>query len=1014
MSPVRLVALIILTFLAGPVAGQTATDFDRDVAPVLLGRCLECHQRANPSGGLSLETAADQRRGGDSGPALIPGNAAGSLLLARVLAAEMPPPSNGHDRPLPPPEVDVLRRWIDQGANVPAGRVLDLFEKTLTNRGGRDWWSFQPLSTTQPPPPSAVPWKSWQTHPIDRFIAARLQQQNLTPAPSATPRELVRRLSWVVTGLPPLKSDLELAAATDKAGQGGLTATQYEQMVDRLLASPRYGERRARHWLDVVRYADTSGYERDQPKPFAWKYRDWVVQALNTDLPWDQFVRLQLAGDEVPNRSEQTVIATGFLRLGTWNDEPNDPEDYVYERLEDLVHTTSSAFLGLTVKCARCHDHKFDPIPQSDYYRFAAAFWPGPLQAGSRTLLGGPDAETLGFPEVLGWTDLTRQPAPLHILKNGERHRPLQAVSAGPLSCLPAPGRSDFSAAETGSTTRLRLQLADWIASPQNALAARVIVNRLWMHHFGEGLVRSTNNFGFTGDQPSHPELLDWLAGELLRSGGSLKHVHRLILTSTAWQQSVQHSQEQLCSSIDAGNRWLWRANRRRQDAESLRDAFLAASGELDLQTGGPGFVPTLSTDALEGLSKKDAAWTASPPTQQLRRSLYMYLQRSLQPPMMTTFDQCDTTISCGRRDVSIVAPQALTLLNNQFMHQRAEALALAAAAIPGQADQVRHIWQAILQRQPDEEELSESLEHIETQKHRLVSSLQAVTAVQQNSQPARVAPTVAAVCRQISAPTESVPLATEVRLLLDASTGIQQSTDGAVELWLSRDAARRTASQPEPAGRPLLTRLPGTDLPAVEFNGQGSFLHLGKGLLERDEFTVFAVATDRAAAGHRELLSNWSGRDGNSTDSLFVGLTGERAFRLSDALSGVGELQQGDQPFLLTAANGPKGAVLLQSLRQAAFQSARLPPRRLDTPWVIGQQGNINGEYWNGYLSLLLVIDRQLKPEEQLAVQMAISSRFSIPLQAQPTATPANPEQLALASLCLVLLNTNEFAFID
>jgi hypothetical protein len=424
--------------------------------------------------------------------------------------------------------------------------------------------------------------------------------------------------------------------------------------------------------------------------------------------------------------------------------------------------------------------------------------------------------------------------------------------------------------------------------------------------------------------------------------------------------------------------------------------------------------VPTLSTDALEGLSKKDAAWTASPPAEQLRRSLYMYLQRSLQPPMMTTFDQCDTTISCGRRDVSIVAPQALTLLNNQFMHQRAEALAATTAPVPGQAAQVRHIWQAILQRQPDEQELSDSLQHLATQKRLLAESLRTAAAGKQNSLPARVAPAVAAVCRQIAAPAEQVPLATEVRLLLDASTGIQLSPDGSVELWLSRDTAGRTATQPVPARRPTLSKLPGNNHAAVEFNGRDSFLQLGTGLLDQDEFTAFAVATDRAAAGHRELLSNWSGRDGNSTESLFVGLTGERAFRLSDALSGVGELQQGDQPFLLTAANGPNGAVLFQGLRQAAFQSARLPPRRLDTPWVIGQQGNIAGEYWHGHLSLLVVFERQLNPDERLAVQTAISSRFSMPLQAQPTAEPASPEQLALASLCLVLLNTNEFAFID
>lgn len=1014
MTIVSRCAFVILAVLIQPVTGQTRTDFESDVAPILLSRCLECHQAVNPSGGLSLQTENSQRQGGDSGPALVPGDAAGSLMIMRITAAEMPPPANGHERPLPAAELAVLRRWIDEGANVPPGRILDLFEKTLTSRGGRDWWSLQPLQTPQPPAPSTVPWTSWQQHPVDRFLAASLQRQQLTPAPRATARELVRRLSWVLTGLPPRKTDVDLAVAAEKTTQGALTTAQYEQLTDRLLASPQYGERWARHWLDVVRYADTSGYERDQPKPFAWKYRDWVVQALNADMPWGQFVRLQLAGDEVPDRSEHTVIATGFLRLGTWNDEPNDPEDYVYERLEDLVHTTASAFLGLTVKCARCHDHKFDPIPQTDYYRFAAAFWPGPLQPGGRTLLGGPDAATLGFPEVLGWTDLTRQPQPLHVLKNGERHRPLEAVSPGPLSCLPAPGNKDFSVTPSGSTTGLRLQLAEWIASPRNSLAARVIVNRLWMHHFGEGLVRSTSNFGFTGDQPSHPELLDWLAGEFLRSGGSLKHIHRLILTSSAWQQSAQHPNEQHCSSLDATNRWLWRANRRRQDAESLRDSFLAASGELDLRSGGPGFVPTLSTDALEGLSKKDAAWSASPPADQLRRSLYMYLQRSLQPPMMTTFDQCDTTISCGRRDTSIVAPQALTLMNNQFMHQRASVLATTAQSLSQPEEQVRHVWQAILQREPDRDELRDSLRHIESQQALLVNSLQSAAVADQTSQATRISSAVTAACQQILAPEDSIPQSAELRLLLDAAAGIRKTSDGSIEQWISRDSTARAAVQPDPSRTPRFGQLPGSEYPAVEFNGLNSFLQLGTGLLLQDEATVFAVATDRGNTGHRELLSNWSGRDGNSTDSLFIGLTGERAFRFSDALSGAGELQQGSQPFILTATNGPAGASIFQGLRQAVSQSSRLPPRRLDTAWVIGQQGNIDGEYWNGHLSLLLIFDRQLNADELQAVQSAISTRFQIPLPAQPSMKPASPEQLALASLCIVLFNTNEFAFID
>ncbi len=1007
--------LLLLTLPLHSAAEQTTTDFERDVAPILLSRCIECHQSANPSGGLSLQTATAQRRGGDSGPAVRPGDADGSLLISRVLAGEMPPPANGHERRLPPAEAETLRRWVTEGATFPAGRVLDLFEKTLAFRGGRDWWSFQPLSTTAPPEPVSIPWETWRQHPIDRFLAAGLQRSQLSPAPPATARELIRRLYWDLTGLPPQSSDTELAIRMEQAGARTLTAPQYQQLVDRLLASSAYGERWARHWLDVARYADTSGYERDQPKPFAWKYRDWVVQALNADLPWDQFVRLQLAGDEVPDRSEQTVIATGFLRLGTWNDEPNDPEDYVYERLEDLVHTTSSAFLGLTVKCARCHDHKFDPIPQADYYQFAAAFWPGPLRPGNRTVLGGPDATALGFPDVLGWTDMTRQPEPLQILKNGERDKPLRSVSAGPLSCLPQAGQNPFAIAPTATTTQLRLQLANWIASPQNSLAARVIVNRIWMHHFGEGLVRSTSNFGFTGERPSHPELLDWLAGELLRSGGSLKHIHRLILTSEAWQQSVQHPDESRYSDIDADNRWLWRGNRRRQDAESLRDAILAASGELDLKTGGPGFVPTLSSDALEGLSRKDAAWTASPADEQRRRSLYMYLQRSLQPPMMTTFDQCDTTISCGRRDVSIVAPQALTLMNNQFLHERAQALAKTTISTSDPAARVNHVWKAFLHREPSADELAESLSHLRKQQQQLTHSLQQLTQQHRDSPSLNaVSPGVAAACQQIAAPADKIPQMPEVRLFLDAASGVRSTADGHLESWLSRDAEARTAAQTNTQRQPTLGRLPNSTIPAVIFDGQGSFLQLGSGLLQHESLTVFAVATDRGVAGHRELLSNWSGRDGNSTSSLFVGLTADRSFRFSDDLSGVGELQQGNQPFLLTATNGPAGASLFQGIRKAVSRPGALAQRRLDTPWVIGQQGNIDGEYWNGHLSLLIVFGRQLSADEQLAVQTTISRRFSLPLETQPAQSPADPEQLALASLCLVLFNTNEFAFID
>jgi len=711
IATIAVVITFLLISLPADATAQDAPDFESDVAPVLIRRCLECHKAIDPVGGLSLGSAASIAKGGESGVMVKPGSAADSVLFQRVSAGEMPPAQHGESRRLPEGEIEILRRWIDAGAEFPANRQLDLFERTTDVRGGRDWWSFQPLKFAVPPAITDLP---ADANPIDGFIAAQLITQGLTFAPRAELRDLVRRLHWTVTGLPPSPD-----AASTLARNPSPTA--YSELVDTLLDSPQFGERWARHWLDVARFAETSGYERDQTKPFAWKYRDWVVSAFNNDRPYDRFIREQLAGDELPDRSEQSVIATGFLRLGTWNDEPNDPEDYQYERLEDLVHATSTAFLAMTTKCARCHDHKFDPIPQIDYYRMAAVFWPGPIGARDRELVGGPSRDELGFPDVLGWTDIRKSPSPLHVLKNGERAQPMQAVAAAAMTCV-ASEFSEFTTAGADTpATELRLQLADWIASPRNPLTARVIVNRIWQHHFGEGLVRSSNNFGFTGDKPTHSELLDWLSNELIRSHWSLKHIHRLILTSATWQQASLHPRQDEYAQKDAANRWLWRAHRRRLDAESLRDALLDASGELDLKVGGPSFYPTISADALEGLSRKTAAWTASPVSEQNRRSLYMFTQRSLLTPMMTTFDQCDTTLPCGQRDVTIVAPQALTLLNNEFVHARTARLAasLMEDEFLSASSRIDRAWRAILKRGPTDDEERIAVEHIVRQRAR-------------------------------------------------------------------------------------------------------------------------------------------------------------------------------------------------------------------------------------------------------------------------------------------------------
>ncbi len=983
--------LVICAGVLGPAyavgADEVArpVEFERDVAPLLVTRCLECHNERAASGGLVLATRAQLLAGGESGAAVVVGEADASYLLDRVIAGEMPPLRQGQSQQLPPEEIATLRNWIQGGLEWPAERQLDLFESTSATRAGRDWWSLQPVRTVSPPDGDAA-------HPVDAFIRRQLREQNLTPAPPADRRTLIRRAYLDLIGLPPTAD----AIARFEQDDGPLA---WERLIDELLASPEYGQRWARMWLDVVRYADTSGYERDQEKPFSWKYRDWVVDALNDDKPYDRFILEQLAGDELPDRSESTVIATGFLRLGTWNDEPNDPQDYKYERLEDLVHATSSAFLGMTVKCARCHDHKFDPIPQLDYYRLASVFWPGPIEPRDRALLGGPTADELGAAEVLGWTDVTRTPSPLHLLKNGERHHPLQAVEPATLSFLPQLARPLAPPADDVPTTQRRLQLARWIASPEHPLTARVLVNRVWQQHFGFGLVRSANNFGFTGDQPTHPELLDYLADRFMREGWRWKPLHRLLLTSLTYQQSADHPAFAEYAQRDFDNRWLWHTHRRRLDAEALRDATLAVSGELDVRLAGRGFRPSVSPEALEGLSRKSAAWEAAPAAEQRRRSLYLFSQRSLLPPFMTTFDFSDTTLPCAQRDVTTVAPQALALLNDQFIFERSVAVARRAAEGPdaGLDGQIDRAFRLVLARAPSAEERAFGKTHVERQLARFAESRARLTKAEHNWR----------------AKVDGVPQQ-DLALHLAADQGVKLDSGGRVQAWSDQSGRQHHATQAIENQRPVLIGNAHHARPAVRFDGARRFLHLAEPLLTTDKCTIFAVVTDSGPPGPREILSNWSGRDGNSGQSLFLGLTSQRTVRFSDQFAAAGEIERPQELFVLTAVNGRTEVHVYQNGATIASRSSPLEPRRLDTPWVIGQQGNIDGEFWHGDLAELLVYDRELSEAERRHVWNWLFDKYQLTARIEtPPPVPA-ADILALASLCQVLMNTNEFLYVD
>ncbi|MEC7776836.1 MAG: PSD1 and planctomycete cytochrome C domain-containing protein [Planctomycetota bacterium] len=704
MRPGSLEIVALLLSFSGVFTSPLSAepDFEKEIAPLLVKRCLECHSPSEKKGDLDLSTYQSASAGGESGPAL--GKPGKSLLLKRISSGEMPPKLQGKSRKLPENEIALLREWIAAGAKWPKDRTLSLYERTTEKRGGLDWWSLQPLKETPVP---EVKNTEWIANPIDTFIYRRLEKNSLQPAPRAGKRTLVRRAFFDLLGLPPTREQLNAFIKDDSPGA-------WEKLIDSLLESKHYGERWARYWLDLVRFAETCGYERDQLKPNIWKYRDWVINALNKDMPYDRFVIDQLAGDEVSHRDEQSVIATGMLRAGTWNDEPNDAADYVYTRLEDMVHTTTSAFVGLTVKCARCHDHKFDPIRQTDYYRTASFFWAGYIGQAN---LGGPNASQLGF-NVFGWTDKGPKANPIHLLVKGDRHRAAQVVEPGFLSAVPALEKSLQPPPPGSKTTHRRLQLARWITHPENPLTARVLVNRLWQHHFGEGIVRTPNNFGFKSDPPSHPELLDWLASEAVRGGWKLKRLHKLIMMSSTYRQSSTHPSHDEYAGRDYANRLIWRFNRRRLDAEALRDSILTASGRLNKKMGGPSFFPRMSPEALEGLSRKATAWGSSPPEERSRRSIYMMSKRSRLLPLMTTFDFCDTTLSCGQRDVSLVPTQALALLNNHFVHEQSRAMAERVAAEAGkdQDNQVRTAWQIALGRSPTEIELMAATAHLESQ----------------------------------------------------------------------------------------------------------------------------------------------------------------------------------------------------------------------------------------------------------------------------------------------------------
>jgi hypothetical protein len=528
----------------------------------------------------------------------------------------------------------------------------------------RQHWAFQ--SVKAPPVPS-VRGTNRVRNPIDAFVLAKLEARGWSPNPSATPQVLFRRLCFDLTGLPPTFAEQDSFESVP----------DLDRWIEILLSRPQYGEKWARHWLDVVRYAETNGYERDAAKPQVWRYRDYVIWSFNADKPFDRFILEQLAGDELADATSETMLATGFLRLGPWDDEPADPATDRFDQLDDIISTTSQAFLGLTLGCARCHDHKFEPLTTHDYYRMAATFAPLDRPRNGRTELAvtsTPPGQAPGWfdPPAYILSERSTQPAAMHLMIRGSATRPGPRVSSGVPTVLAS--RQPEPLPANSQTSRRRLSLAHWIASPANPLTARVIVNRVWQWHFGEGLARTPSDFGVNGERPTHPELLDWLADWFVRHDWSIKALHRLILTSNTWSMSKHDRPEY--RSVDPENRLLWRMPYRRLDVEALRDATLAVGGRLNTTMYGPSVRPPIPRAALEGNSDPNTVWKPSSEIDAARRTVYVHTKRALMLPLLEVLDFCDTARSSAQRNVTTVAPQALTWFNGDFFNAQAKHLA--------------------------------------------------------------------------------------------------------------------------------------------------------------------------------------------------------------------------------------------------------------------------------------------------------------------------------------------------
>jgi hypothetical protein len=761
----HLSVLIALTATCATAAPNDSVYRDR-IQPLLQQHCGSCHSASAASGGLIVGSFDQLMAGGKHGRAITPGNAAQSLIMQYIKGEQNPKMPLGGT--LPEDAVAKLTAAINEMTPlVEAKNAVDAY---------MDWLLHKP----KPPALPAIQNKAWVKNPIDSFILAKLEAKNLMPAPAASRRSLIRRAYFDLIGVPPTPEEVQAFVTND-------APDAYEKLIDKLLADSRYGERWARHWLDLARFAESDGFAIDGERPTAWRYRDYVIRSFNKDKPYDQFIKEQLAGDEMErggDRSER-LTALGFLRMGTWEADANFKTQLRQDVLNEITATTTQVFLGLTVGCARCHDHKYDPIPQRDFYRIQAFFAatkvedrPAPfLEVENPALmkllmrqyedesevataefkkteerfkqkyiaakgLKPDDKSADDFRKVLkdhkdpAYTDAERKEyeaardrarklsdampryrpvaysvadvvppqvpsvADTYVLAGGELANKGEKVEPGFLSCVlgkTEPATIPFSGGSSGR----RIALASWIANADNPVTARVMVNRLWQHHFGDGLIRTPSDFGKNGDRPVNPELLDYLATQFVEKKWSLKAMHKLMLVSNAYQQSTEHPETKKFAEIDPDNSLLWRMNWQRLEAETLRDSVLAVAGRLEKSPGGPGVFLDVPADVAEGF--EFFKWFPSDEKEQRRRTIYTFQRRSVMNQMVEVFDGANMSESCARRSSTTVAPQAFTLLNSEFTNNEAQHFArrVIELAGPDSEKQIEKAFWLALNRAP-------------------------------------------------------------------------------------------------------------------------------------------------------------------------------------------------------------------------------------------------------------------------------------------------------------------------